>query len=59
MFGLGHWVRYASDHLEAIAHGQKEGAIKTAFRELLELDKILWAPLDGGGSKISKFFDIE
>jgi hypothetical protein len=59
MFGFGHWVRYASDHLEAFAHGHKKGAIETTFSELLKLDKVFWAPLDGSGSKISKFFNVE
>ena len=59
MFGLGRWVRYTGNHLEAIAHGQKKGAIETTFGELLKLDKVLWASLDGGGGEICKFLNIE
>lgn len=59
VFGLGHWVGYTSDHLEAVAHGQKEGAVETTFGELLKLDKVHRATLDGGGGEICKFLDIE
>jgi hypothetical protein len=50
---------YTSNHLKAIAHGQKKSAVETTFGKLLKLDKVLRIPLDGGSGKIGKFFDIE
>jgi len=45
--------------LEAAAHGDEEGTIKSALGELFQVDDIIRTPIDGLRCKLTQPIDVE